>query len=58
MAAGMLTGEYRLSIHGPVLPRALSLGFDKSDYAGQRSRIGQALSQICAGFVQVFVGGN
>jgi hypothetical protein len=56
MAVRMLTGEYRPSIHGLVLPRALSLGFDISDYAGQRSRIGQATGQICAGYVQVFVG--
>jgi hypothetical protein len=56
MAVGMLTGEYCPSIHGPVLPRALSLGFDISDYAGQGSRSGQATGQISAGFVQVFSG--
>jgi hypothetical protein len=58
MAVGMLTGEYRPSIHGPVLPCALSLAFDISDYAGQRSRIGQATGQFCAGFVQVSIGGQ
>jgi hypothetical protein len=57
MAVGMLTGEYCPSIHGPVLPRVLSLAFDISDYAGQGSRMGQATGQFCAGFVQAFVGG-
>jgi hypothetical protein len=52
-AVRVLTGEYSPCIHGPVLPCALSLGFDISDYARQGSRMAQATSQFCAGFVQV-----